>query len=284
MKIAIDITNKCDLNCPYCYAMKNYKNKWNTQDLTLINFSKIINLINSKNKISILGGEPFLHPNIKSFIELLNKKKFNEVFILTNFLQNNIIYENILKNTNIKLRISFHWDLIKDKKSFFKKIKKLNIQSIIHIMITKNSLKELNLFKDEILKLNQTIYCDFIIDNKSWLNEYNGFYDIYKSNILDKELKDKFISAINLDILPQYKIIDIDNNFTKKIFCVQDLININIYGDCEILCKDENFNCFKEPLKLKKISSSVEKLSRCTKEFCVCLDALESKKRIINEN
>ena len=289
MKIAIDITNKCNLNCEYCYAMKIYKDKWNTEDLTIQQFSKIIKILNTlkkdKNKISILGGEPFVHPNIDTIINILkkvNSKYFIEKNIFTNFI---LPFEKylILENSDINLRISFHWELIKNKDNFFNKIKKLkkyNINTIIHFMVSKNNYNELNNYKEKILELNNLnfkLYCDFIINDNSWLDELKGFTDIYLTNVLDKDLLEIFKKSINFNINEKVKFnFDYFKNFTKNLICSENLVSIDIYGNCRLHCQDKTFNIFES----KGISQLLKYQTpfQCKHDFCPCIDGLEIKK------
>ncbi len=94
----IEITSKCNMNCPYCYNDSSSKGIFLDKD-------KVFNLINQckLNKISeitISGGEPFLHPNIIDFIEYANSKQI-KVRIISNLSV--VSFEDsvkILKNGN----------------------------------------------------------------------------------------------------------------------------------------------------------------------------------------
>lgn len=66
--ILIAVTYRCNGNCSYCYARK-YE-KIFSQDMSLINFIKIVNLHkkNGGNSVGIIGGEPTLWKNIDEAI------------------------------------------------------------------------------------------------------------------------------------------------------------------------------------------------------------------------
>jgi len=131
MKIVVDLTNKCNLSCKHCGATKLK----DCPEGVMLNFFKELNsdIIDS---VDLLGGEPFLHPNIFEIINILNKKgiliniitngQFNDDFI-NRISQNNIssIFVSIdgleKDNDNLRGKGSF-----KKADNFLKKIIKNN--------------------------------------------------------------------------------------------------------------------------------------------------------------
>ncbi len=80
----IEVTNKCNLNCPTCYA-----NSGKGNFLSLDKLSKMMDfLIESEGGqseiLQISGGEPTIHPEIIKIIELARTKKINYVMLNTN--------------------------------------------------------------------------------------------------------------------------------------------------------------------------------------------------------
>jgi len=293
MKIAIDITNKCDLNCEYCYAMKQYGKKWNTEDMSLKRiqliikqFYKIKTFNPETTEINILGGEPFLHPNIINILKYLNTFNFIKKGILTNFLQKNEFYENILMNelnSDYTLHISFHWIKV-NKKKFFEKIEKCKYKHlIIHLIIPKNNLSEVNEYKKEIKSLakHYRIYLDYVIDDDSWHSGKKAFKNIYIDNILDDEIKKIITDAVQLNGITMDFVKNNIDTFTKQISCKGNLINIDIYGNSNILCPGLNVNIFTNFLEFKKGVSHINNFFKCPNEFCACVDALETQKKIL---
>ena len=86
IEINIDIITMCQLKCPYCYSRYD-KRKWG-KIMKLNDFKKIVQLISNLNgdiRVSLLGGEPTLHPLLNVFLKLLYKtKNVSEVDIYTN--------------------------------------------------------------------------------------------------------------------------------------------------------------------------------------------------------
>jgi 7,8-dihydro-6-hydroxymethylpterin dimethyltransferase len=80
----IEITNRCNLNCPICYA-----NSSDGEFLTRDSFEKMVDfLIQSEDGnaeiLQISGGEPTLHPELISFIEICRDKGVKYLMINTN--------------------------------------------------------------------------------------------------------------------------------------------------------------------------------------------------------
>lgn len=113
-ELLIEITNKCPFNCIFCSSNSNInKHKF-------IDKNCFVNIIKDAKKVGIeiiqlSGGEPFLHPNIKEFIDLI----IGEGFLLEIYTCGNIYIEgkylNIPEeiflaynnNPNLTLRFNF---------------------------------------------------------------------------------------------------------------------------------------------------------------------------------
>ena len=100
-RIYIEITNVCNLNCPFCPQIKREKEFMNIE-----NFTTIINKIkNYTNHIYLhIKGEPLMHPNLDEIIKIANKNNLN-LNITTNgrllkdkldIMNNNKIYSTLL--------------------------------------------------------------------------------------------------------------------------------------------------------------------------------------------
>lgn len=83
----IEITNKCDLSCPTCYA-----NSWNWEFLDLNTIEKMMDFYQDSeyNKADILQiswWEPTLHPQIIEILKLAKSKNFKYIMLNTNWLR-----------------------------------------------------------------------------------------------------------------------------------------------------------------------------------------------------
>jgi MoaA/NifB/PqqE/SkfB family radical SAM enzyme len=78
--VALNITSRCQLSCPYCYSFDDQK------DITFAKFKSIVDeLIHMKCfEYCIAGGEPFLHPDAIEMIEYLANKITTENLNIVN--------------------------------------------------------------------------------------------------------------------------------------------------------------------------------------------------------
>jgi MoaA/NifB/PqqE/SkfB family radical SAM enzyme len=102
LALSLELTNKCNLECNYCYGgfKKDGKSFWKIEDLKSIfdDFSKIGCMV-----LELTGGEPLVHPEFSEIL-LLSLNKFKVINILTNgVLLNNHIIDIIAKH---KKRVS----------------------------------------------------------------------------------------------------------------------------------------------------------------------------------
>ena len=70
------LTETCVRSCPYCFA-KQYMSETDVKDaLSWDNIIYIADLLQSSGEkhISLLGGEPLIHPNVADMIVYLNKR------------------------------------------------------------------------------------------------------------------------------------------------------------------------------------------------------------------
>lgn len=105
------ITDSCNYNCHYCVNLKNgYKRQNKTIDLNLL-FEFIQWLKAKTNKIirvTLLGGEPTLHPDFFKFLQLTKNTTNVIVESFTNLSQSESFYKQALEY-NCYFKISFHW-------------------------------------------------------------------------------------------------------------------------------------------------------------------------------
>lgn len=99
-KVYVEITNACNLSCPFCAKSKRKK-----EFITIDNFKIILDKIKSYTDYLYFHilGEPLLHPKINELINLASKQ-FN-----INITTNGFLIRNIENNKNIRqLNISLH--------------------------------------------------------------------------------------------------------------------------------------------------------------------------------
>lgn len=269
-KIYIEITNACNLNCPFCI-----KNKKKTKYLTEEEFKTIINKIKEYTEeiyMHILG-EPLMHPNIINFINYANSKG-----LLVNITTNGYLIEKIKNVKNIhRLNISIH--------SFNESYKKDLVTYLNNIFTTIDNIKK-----------NTFISIRLWIKNKNTKQILEYINKRYNTNIINIKDNTKTIITNNLIIDTFHEFIwpDLNNNYYSEIGKCYGLINhIGILSDGTVVpcCLDTKGiinlgNIYKEELNtiLKKdlvneMISNFKKGHKC-QELCKHCNFIESNKKI----
>lgn len=103
----IMINNYCNLNCKYCFA--NEVMEFDKQNMSANDFITTLDFLEHSGirHLSIIGGEPTLHPAFIEFLEIIKLRQKNDsVLIFSNGLFNKTVSEGLLSTSKVK-RISF---------------------------------------------------------------------------------------------------------------------------------------------------------------------------------
>lgn len=156
LRYFLELTYRCNLNCPYCYIGDNR----NMEELTVEEWKKLISQIPWYAFITLVGGEPFLK---KGFVDILNfasKKVFGKVNVVSNgttLTEENI--QALIKANIVLLSVSLDGyrkthDINRDKEGIFDKIasnldivnqkrKKTRMMIDIKTIVLKNNLDDI---------------------------------------------------------------------------------------------------------------------------------------------
>jgi organic radical activating enzyme len=122
------VTEKCNLACSFCNMfIPHYElPKHRDTQIILSDIDSYFNLVDYVSIFHLVGGEPFLHPNIKDIIEYILEKysdKIDKFIITTNgtVLPKEEILE-ILKNNNVILSVSNYSNKLEKLKSKVEKV------------------------------------------------------------------------------------------------------------------------------------------------------------------
>jgi organic radical activating enzyme len=117
------VTEKCNLACSFCNMFIPHYELPKHRDIQLIlsDVDSYFNLVDYVSIFHLVGGEPFLHPNIKDIIEYILEKysdKIDKFIITTNgtVLPREEILE-VLKNNNVILSVSNYSNKLEKLKS-----------------------------------------------------------------------------------------------------------------------------------------------------------------------
>ncbi len=83
----IDLTNRCNLNCPFCFANANKRGE--VVELSIEQVREMVNTACSVDKVQptcfqFTGGEPTIHPQFLEALAEAKKRKFSQVQVATN--------------------------------------------------------------------------------------------------------------------------------------------------------------------------------------------------------
>lgn len=98
-----NITRRCNLNCIYCYSEHNKEYiSLEDNDVVLKNLKQL-----NTRAVTLIGGEPFCHPNFYELLESVEKQDFvKEICIVTNGTLINEEHLELFMDPRLFLQIS----------------------------------------------------------------------------------------------------------------------------------------------------------------------------------
>jgi len=86
----VDLTNRCNMNCPICFANANQQGYIYEPDFETI--CKMLDVLRAEEPIKCAavqfsGGEPTIHPQFLEIIKAAKEKKFSQVMVATNGIE-----------------------------------------------------------------------------------------------------------------------------------------------------------------------------------------------------
>lgn len=166
-KIYVEITNNCNLNCPFCIG--NHRKK---ETISMDRFKILLTKLEGYTKYLYFHvmGEPLLHPQINELINMASKK------FHVNITTNGFLIDKIQNNKNIsKINISLHSAYTKSQDEINKYMDK--IFSAVDKLVLNNTVINYRLWidndkKDIILKkLQEKYHIDFPLNRSVKLND-----------------------------------------------------------------------------------------------------------------
>ena len=139
------LTQKCNKNCSYCFALEDRKNSICCSDMDLDFAKRLVDDAAENNEpLKILGGEPTLYPHLKELLDYIKAKEMGPNLI-TNLMFDedmaNMIKEQLEQNPKMEILANFTELDIKNRYEIFKK-------------------------NFEILNNDTRVYLSYTIDNK----------------------------------------------------------------------------------------------------------------------
>jgi MoaA/NifB/PqqE/SkfB family radical SAM enzyme len=228
--LQIDIINKCNQSCIYCWIHSNLlrvnrTKEWYERKMDFSFFKKIIDAAKKINKGTIricADGEPLLHPNIMQMITYVKKNSINLQIVTNGTLLSKKIIDTFLKIGVDELQITLSAATAKEyaklHNSSEKEFKKLE-KNLIYI----NRLKVKNKIEKPRIRLVD------IVTNRN----FNGIEEMIKfairmgSNFIGFSLLDARDEEIKKLLLAKSQIIYLDHKVKKLIQRYKNVINNN---------------------------------------------------------
>ena len=231
----IIFTNKCNIQCPFCFASENTANTTKTKDeFSIADVWDISSSFITNGVFRFCGGEPTLNPIMKDAVKLLLKND-KSVFIMTNGLWPDE-FTNFINglSTNEISKISYLFNVLKPDFYSESQLQKLH--------------KVLSLINPTMATLGFTIYNEHF--------EYEYLIDLAKKNNINRIRWS--IAAPNMEG-GEYKML---NKFPKIADRVYEFLidvkkeNIETSQDCGYmpLCFFDEEKLFNLNFKLKNVS------------------------------
>ena len=220
MQVYFLITERCNLNCPFCIRGAKA-----TSNMTLVSFLSILkNNDFSQDTLVITGGEPSLVTDLDRFVEYASKSSKNVVLCSNGFSVLSKNYDNLTIQLSLDGNKCIH-DSIRGENSFdkvfaaFEYYKKSGFRVCISTTVSKENhehiLELVNLINDL-----QPNYWKVNLNQEDWLEE-NGVGIEKWNNLVDKVLDCCYVRLL---IKKQFK-------FPKNIKKIPDPDYLNC-GSC----------------------------------------------------
>lgn len=186
--LIIDIIDKCNYNCYYCYNHRPRSN--NIIDLNrtyqfvyfLANYYPNLTI-----SVAIIGGEPTLHPKLTEFILNCHTIKNVKCVLFSNFSAELSKY-NLYLSMDVRLNLSLHLSKNEyDDQAFIDKLHQLpqnqfsaNNVNIIMLYDSYYWKRSINLFKRLFASYPNNVSMPFLMDNENFIVQYsNEMYAAY---------------------------------------------------------------------------------------------------------
>jgi len=206
----MELTNKCNYNCPICFASAN---EINVKDFTINELNEYINKLNTR-FICLSGGEPTLLPNLNNMIKNIKNKGLKTLLFTNGYLlgKNRFLAQSLKRaglfgvgiqfdafNPNIHLRIRGNNDINIKKKAIDNCVKNKLWTGLIS-MVLKQNLKEvkdiLQYVKSEQPLINMIQFQPAVIAGRF---NYPKNERVYLDDVVNEIIKTSIFKEVSLN-------------------------------------------------------------------------------------
>ena len=256
LDIDLIILTHCNQRCSYCFMHGSPENHEFISDEVLSTLAKKIVEYKKPADLTLLGGEPTLHPKLKEIVDkFFSIPNIRNIEIHTNGRKS---LKNILRK-NLKLVFSIHPEYLKHIDTVIKHIREVQgkIDFKVNVLYHPFFKNEISFLEKKLTENNISFRRDIITGFREEEQDFNG-RDV-KFNVNGKILPLKYIMNNNLNRFKNWK-------------CLIHCLRVNADGSIFTLCSDKTENILDKNYKLGK------KLIQCTKDTCINAWALQTLK------
>ncbi len=207
LSVKIDLTNRCNLKCKFCYSPKNQKQ---------LKLKYILRLINSLDycKINLMGGEPLLRKDLFQILKIIQKKKLQCSLFTNGTLISQEVALNLKRCKLDRVIITLFSDCKTDhdkqtqsegswEKTVqgIKNLIKVGIKTYTHTVITTQNIKRIKKISNFVKSLGASpLFFRYVPQNKKdplLINDLKRLYKIKRWILFKKSKKHgEFIKRI----------------------------------------------------------------------------------------
>ena len=194
-RLYVNITNKCNVECPFCCM---YSNPSNNRFMSFDTFKRIIDETDGSFELQLEGGEPLLHKSLFLFLEYaVSTNRCTKIILLTNGILleehiNRLIDFSSWNQILLEIKVSINYFLIEKNENHIKKMADLAFATkyIPSIDMVFNVRKRNE--KDEDIETELKHYGIFEQSNVFYLQSYGKLKDSeeYEKPIIVQNIED----------------------------------------------------------------------------------------------
>lgn len=240
VKFQVELTNNCNEKCIHCYLPSNIRGKTISKELfySLLDQLKDLDVL----ELTLSGGEPFLHPNIKDFLSKLSEYDFY-IGILSNLtLLDSEIINLLEKLSAVKIQTSLyslneetHESITKLKGSFVRT--KENIEKLLNrsikVKVACPIMKNNRFDFINVYRWCQKKGIEFSIDY-SMSTDISHLKLNNEIRLYPQEAKDVIMTIINNNSNYQQAILRNNSIVTRHKQCDEEICKAGKYSLCMI--------------------------------------------------
>lgn len=294
------LTNKCNLDCSYCFARESISNI--QDEISIENFNKAIDFIkkDGTDEIGLIGGEPLLHSKFTEIIKILkNDNAINKVMIYTNGIELNKYFDILntekfyfLINCNSAENLGDKYNKLKDNIKLFNNSNKAVLGINIYSGDKDNDyifdlLKD---FQNKILRLSVSFSNREKNETDDVLKKFREIKPIV-FNLLEKCIKNNIVPYYDCNSIPNCILSVSDKRIILQLQQIAEKMKIkySIISSCkncnpviDILPDLTAIRCFSFPEYKKTDISQFNSLKQLNLYFYNQIDIF-AKTHFINE-